>query len=133
RTTDKNHEKVVQNILNRLMDNGDIYKGRYEGNYCVPCETFFMDSQLIDGKCPQCGREVEFVKEENYFFKLSKYEKRLIEHLEKNPDFVIPEIRRNEVMGMLKQGLRDISISRTTVQWGVPIPFDPGHFCYVWV
>jgi len=133
RTTDSGHEKVVQNILEKLKDNGDLYKGTYEGNYCMYCETFLLDSQLVDGKCPECNREVEYVKEENYFFKLSKYEKRIIEHIEKNPDFITPETRKNEVLGILKQGLRDISVSRTTVKWGVPITFDPGHYCYVWV
>jgi methionyl-tRNA synthetase len=133
RTTDSRHEKVVQNILEKLKDNGDLYKGTYEGNYCMYCETFLLDSQLVDGKCPECSREVEYVKEENYFFKLSKYEKRIIEHIEKNPDFITPETRKNEVLGILKQGLRDISVSRTTVKWGVPITFDPGHYCYVWV
>jgi len=133
RTTDSRHEKVVQSILEKLKDNGDLYKGTYEGNYCMYCETFLLDSQLVDGKCPECNREVEYVKEENYFFKLSKYEKRIIEHIEKNPDFITPETRKNEVLGILKQGLRDISVSRTTVKWGVPITFDPGHYCYVWV
>jgi len=133
RTTGKIHEKVVQDILTRLKENGDLYKSTYEGQYCVPCETFLTEAQLIDGKCPECAREVEYVKEENYFFKLSKYEKRLIKHIEENPDFVIPETRKNEVLGLLKQGLRDISVSRTAVEWGVPIPFDSKHYCYVWV
>ncbi|MBC8389151.1 MAG: methionine--tRNA ligase [Actinobacteria bacterium] len=133
RTTDKKHEKIVQNILIKLKDNGDLYKSTYEGEYCVPCETFLLDSQLVDGRCPQCNREVEFVKEENYFFKLSEYKDRLIKHIETNPDFVIPETRKNEVLGVLKQGLKDISVSRTAVKWGVPIPFDSGHYCYVWV
>lgn len=133
RTTEKNHEMIVQNILAGLKDNGDLYKSVYEGKYCVPCETFFTESQLIDGKCPDCKRDVENVKEENYFFKLSKYEGKIIKHIEDNPDFIIPETRKNEVMGILKQGLKDISISRTAVKWGVPIPFDKGHYCYVWV
>jgi len=133
RTTDKKHEKAVQDVLIKLKDNGDLYKGTYEGKYCVLCETFLLESQLVDGKCPQCGREVEFVKEENYFFKLSGYKDRLIKHIETNPDFVIPETRKNEVLGILKQGLKDISVSRTAVKWGVPIPFDSGHYCYVWV
>jgi len=133
RTTGKVHEKVVQNILTRLKDNGDLYKSIYEGEYCVPCETFLTEGQLVDGKCPQCGRDVEYVKEENYFFRLSRYEERLIRHIEDNPDFVIPETRKNEVLGLLKQGLKDISVSRTAVEWGVPIPFDPKHYCYVWV
>ncbi|MFO7929614.1 MAG: methionine--tRNA ligase [Candidatus Humimicrobiaceae bacterium] len=133
RTTDEKHERTVQSILARLRDNGDLYKSHYEGNYCVPCETFLLDSQLVEGKCPECHRETERIKEENYFFKLSKYQDRLIEHLEKNPGFVFPETRRNEVLGLLKQGLKDISISRTTVTWGVPVPFDSKHYCYVWV
>jgi methionyl-tRNA synthetase len=133
RTTDKEHERIVQNILIKLKDNGDLYKSTYEGKYCVPCETFLLDSQLLDGRCPQCKRDVESVKEENYFFKLSEYESKLIRHIEANPDFIIPEARKNEVMGILKQGLKDISVSRTAVKWGIPIPFDPGHYCYVWV
>jgi methionyl-tRNA synthetase len=133
RTTGKDHEKVVQNILTRLKDNGDLYKSEYEGEYCVPCETFLTEGQLVDGKCPECGRDVEYVKEENYFFKLSSYQDKLIKHIEDNPDFVIPETRKNEVLGLLKQGLKDISVSRTAVEWGVPIPFDSKHFCYVWV
>ncbi len=133
RTTDKKHEIIVQNILNKLNDNGDLYKSVYEGKYCVPCETFLLDSQLIDGKCPECKRDVEYLKEENYFFKLSEYEEKITKHIENNPDFVIPETRRNEVLGILKQGLKDISISRTAVKWGVPIPFDSSHYCYVWV
>jgi len=133
RTTDKKHEIIVQKILTKLKENGDLYKSVYEGKYCVPCETFLLDSQLVDGKCPQCKRDVEYLKEENYFFRLSKYEKKIIEHIKNNPDFIIPETRKNEVLGILKQGLKDISISRTAVKWGVPIPFDPGHYCYVWV
>ena len=133
RTTDKNHEKVVQNIFIKLKDNGDLYKSQYEGWYCVPCETFLLDSQLIEGKCPQCSREVELVKEENYFFRLSNYEQKLIKYIEDNPDFIIPETRRNEVMGLLKQGLKDLSISRTAVKWGIPVPFDSEHYSYVWV
>jgi len=133
RTTNKEHERIVQNILIKLKDNRDLYKSTYEGKYCVPCETFLLDSQLLDGRCPQCKRDVESVKEENYFFKLSEYESKLIKHIEANPDFIIPEARKNEVMGILKQGLKDISVSRTAVKWGIPIPFDPGHYCYVWV
>lgn len=133
RTTDKKHEKIVQNILVKLKDNGDLYKSTYEGKYCVPCETFLLDSQLVEGRCPQCNRDVESVKEENYFFKLSKYEDRLIKHIEASPDFIIPETRKNEVLGILKQGLKDISVSRTAVKWGIPIPFDSNHYTYVWV
>jgi len=133
RTTDKEHEEIVKGIFERLKDNGDLYKDTYQGWYCVPCETFLLDSQLVDSNCPQCNREVERVKEENYFFKLSKYEKRLIEHIENNPDFIIPETRKNEVLGLLKQGLKDISFSRTAVKWGVQMPFDKDHYSYVWV
>jgi len=133
RTTDQNHEKIVQNIYEKINENGDVYKSTYEGWYCVPCETFFMDSQLVDGKCPQCNRDAEWISENNYFFALSKYADRLAKHLEENPDFVIPQTRRNEVLGLLKQGLKDLSISRTTVKWGVQIPFDPEQYSYVWV
>jgi methionyl-tRNA synthetase len=133
RTTDKNHEKVVQGILVKLKENGDLYKSTYEGWYCVIHENFLTDGQLVEGKCPECGREVEKVKEENYFLKLSKYEGKLIKYIEDNPDFIFPETRKNEVLGLLKQGLKDISISRTTVKWGIPIPFDPEHYSYVWV
>jgi methionyl-tRNA synthetase len=133
RTTDDAHEKVVQDILTKLNENGDLYKSTYEGDYCVPCETFLTEGQLVDGKCPECGRDVEHVEEENYFFKLSEYGEKLVDHIEKNPDFIIPETRKNEVLGLLKQGLKDISVSRTAVEWGVPIPFDSKHYCYVWV
>ncbi|MHB1376974.1 MAG: methionine--tRNA ligase [Candidatus Humimicrobiaceae bacterium] len=133
RTSDPEHEKVVQNILVKLKENGDLYKGHYEGWYCISDETFFTDAQLVDGKCPECGREIDFIKEENYFFKLSKYQDAIFKYLEDNPDFVYPETRKNEVLGILNQGLRDISISRTTVKWGVPVPFDSKHVCYVWV
>ncbi|MCL5072914.1 MAG: methionine--tRNA ligase [Actinobacteria bacterium] len=133
RTTDASHVKVVQNILTKLKENGDLYKGSYEGWYCTIDENFLTDTQLLEGKCPQCGREVEKIKEENYFFKLSSYQDKLIKHIEANPDFIVPESRKNEVLGLLKQGLKDISISRTTVTWGIPIPFDPEHFSYVWV
>ncbi len=133
RTTDEEHEKIVQNIYNKINENGDVYKSTYEGWYCVPCETYFMDSQLLEGKCPQCGRDAEWVKEDNYFFRLSKYEEKLTKHIEENPGFVIPETRRNEVLGLLKQGLKDLSISRTTVKWGIQIPFDPEQYSYVWV
>ncbi len=133
RTSDKKHEKVVQNILLKLKENGDLYKGHYEGWYCVPDETFFTDAQVVDGKCPECGREVEYIKEENYFFKLSKYQDVILNHIKKNPDFILPETRRNEVLGLLDQGLKDISFSRTTVKWGIPLGFDSKHVCYVWV
>ncbi len=133
RTSDAAHENVVQNILVKLKENGDLYKGHYEGWYCISDETFFTDAQLVDGKCPECGRVIDFIKEENYFFKLSKYQDAILKYIEDNPDFVYPETRKNEVLGILNQGLRDISISRTTVKWGVPVPFDDRHVCYVWV
>ncbi|MCL4377818.1 MAG: methionine--tRNA ligase [Actinobacteria bacterium] len=133
RTTDRNHEKIVQGILVKLKENGDLYKSTYEGWYCVIHENFLTDGQLVEGKCPECGREVEKIKEENYFLRLSKYEGKLIKYIEDNPDFIIPETRKNEVLGLLKLGLKDISISRTTVKWGIPIPFDPEHYSYVWV
>jgi methionyl-tRNA synthetase len=133
RTSDEKHKKVVQNILLKLKENGDLYKGHYEGWYCVPDEAFFTDSQITDGKCPECGREVEYIKEENYFFKLSKYQDIILEHIRKNPDFILPETRKNEVLGLIEQGLKDISFSRTTVKWGIPLGFDSKHVCYVWV
>src|SRR4030043_2332067 len=133
RTTDKKHEEIVRNILVKLKENGDLYKGTYEGKYCVPCETFLLESQLEEGRCPQCKRDVESVKEENYFFKLSNYEDRLIKYIEANPEFIVPETRKNEVLGILKQGLKDISVSRTAVKGGVRIPFDSDHYTYVWV
>jgi methionyl-tRNA synthetase len=133
RTTDKDHEKVVKAIFYKLKEGGDIYKSTYEGWYCVIDENFLLDSQLIEGKCPQCGRDVEKVIEDNYFFKLSNYQDKLIKYIEVNPDFIIPETRKNEVLGLLKQGLKDISISRATVTWGIPIPFDTGQYSYVWV
>lgn len=133
RTTDRKHEEIVRNILVKLKDNGDLYKGTYEGKYCVPCETFLLESQLEEGRCPQCKRDVESVREENYFFKLSTYEDRLMRHIDSNPDFIVPEARKNEVLGILKQGLKDISVSRTAVKWGIPIPFDSNHYTYVWV
>lgn len=133
RTTDKKHEDIVKKVFVKLKENGDLYKDTYHGWYCVPCETFLLDSQLSDNTCPQCNRAVEKVEEENYFFKLSKYQDRIIGHIEKNPDFIIPETRKNEVLGLLKQGLKDISFSRTAVKWGVQMPFDPDHYSYVWV
>jgi methionyl-tRNA synthetase len=133
RTTEPRHEKVVQRWFERSYANGDIYLGKYEGWYCVECETFYMESQIVDNRCPDCSRPVEKLEEENYFFRLSKYQQPLLEHIDKNPDFVIPEIRRNEVIGLLKQGLNDISVTRTAMSWGVSIPFDTKHVSYVWV
>lgn len=134
RTTDKDHEKVVQKIFTQLYEQGDIYKSHYEGWYCTPCESFWTESQLLDGKCPDCGRDVQLTKEEAYFFRLSKYKDRIIQLFEENPDFLQPESRRNEMINnFLKEGLEDISVSRSTFDWGVKVPFDPKHVVYVWI
>lgn len=134
RTTDEDHEKVIQKIFKKLYDQGDIYKGHYEGKYCVPCESFFTSSQLVDGKCPDCGREVVDAKEEAYFLKLSKYQDRLIEYYDQNPDFIKPESRKNEMINnFLKPGLSDLCVSRTSFKWGIPVPFDDKHVIYVWI
>jgi len=134
RTTDDNHEKVVAKIFKKLYEQGDIYKSTYEGKYCVPCESFFTASQLVDGKCPDCGREVTDSKEEAYFLKLSKYQDKLMEYFEQNPDFIKPESRKNEMINnFLKPGLADLCVSRSSFKWGVPVPFDDGHVIYVWI
>lgn len=134
RTTDDYHERCVQKIFKKLYEQGDIYKGSYEGNYCVPCESFFTDSQLVDGKCPDCGREVTRAKEEAYFLKLSKYQKRLEEHIEQHPDFIYPESRKKEMLNnFIKPGLQDLCVSRTSFKWGVPVDFDDKHVIYVWI
>ena len=134
RTTDDYHEKQVQKIFKKLYDQGDIYKGEYEGMYCTPCDSFFTKAQLVDGKCPDCGREVQPAKEEAYFFKLSKYADRLIEHINTHPDFIQPESRKNEMMNnFLLPGLQDLCVSRTSFKWGIPVDFDPGHIVYVWI
>lgn len=134
RTTDDYHVKAVQKIVERLYEQGDIYKGYYEGWYCTPCESFFTDTQLVDGKCPDCGRPVEREREEAYFFKLSKYQDRLLKYIEEHPDFIQPESRRNEMINnFLKPGLDDLCISRTTFDWGIPVTFDKKHVVYVWV
>ena len=134
RTTDDYHEKAVQKIFKKLYDQGDIYKGAYEGNYCVPCESFFTDSQLVNGRCPDCGREVKFAKEEAYFFKLSKYQKRLEEYIEANPDFIYPESRKKEMLNnFIRPGLQDLCVSRTSFKWGIPVTFDEKHVIYVWI
>lgn len=133
RTTDPQHEKNVQEIFKKLYDKGDIYKSTYKGHYCIPCESFFTDAQLVDGKCPDCGREVEYREEESYFFKLSKYQAKLLQHFEKNPDFVQPESRKNEMVNFIKEGLQDLSVSRTAFDWGVKVPFDETHIIYVWI
>ena len=134
RTTDEDHEKQVQKIFKKIYDKGDIYKGHYEGMYCTPCESFFTASQLVDGKCPDCGRECQPAKEEAYFFKMSKYADRLIKHIEENPEFIQPESRKNEMMNnFLKAGLQDLCVSRTSFTWGIPVDFDPKHVIYVWI
>lgn len=134
RTTDPEHEKQVQKIFKKLYDQGDIYKGYYEGLYCTPCESFFTESQLVDGKCPDCGREVKPAKEEAYFFRMSKYADRLIQHINENPDFIQPVSRKNEMMNnFLLPGLQDLCVSRTTFKWGIPVTFDPRHVTYVWL
>jgi methionyl-tRNA synthetase len=134
RTTDDYHVKAVQKIFKQLYDQGDIYKGYYEGWYCTPCESFFTETQLVDGKCPDCGRPVEKAKEEAYFFKLSKYQDRLIKYIEEHPDFIQPESRKNEMINnFLKPGLEDLCVSRTTFNWGIPVTFDEKHVVYVWV
>ena len=132
RTTDEDHEAQVKKIFKKLYDQGDIYKGAYEGMYCTPCESFWTESQLVDGKCPDCGRPVEKMAEESYFFKLSKYQDRILEYIETHPDFIQPVSRRNEMINFIKQGLEDLCITRTTFDWGIPVPFDPKHVVYVW-
>ena len=134
RTTDDYHEKAVQKIFKKLYDQGDIYKGAYEGNYCVPCESFFTDSQLVDGKCPDCGRPVKYAKEEAYFFRLSKYQQQLEEYIESNPDFIYPESRKKEMLNnFIRPGLQDLCVSRTSFKWGIPVTFDDKHVIYVWI
>lgn len=134
RTTDTYHEEQVQKIFKKLYDKGDIYKGYYEGMYCTPCESFFTASQLVDGKCPDCGREVKAAKEEAYFFRMSKYTDKLIQYINEHPDFIQPESRKNEMMNnFLLAGLQDLCVSRTSFKWGVPVDFDPKHVIYVWI
>ncbi len=134
RTTDDYHEKTVQKIYEKLLASGDIYKSSYEGWYCTPCESFWTESQLVDGKCPDCGREVKMEKEESYFFRLSAYQDRLVEFYKQNPDFISPKSRMNEMINnFIKPGLKDLCISRTTFDWGIKLPFDPKHVAYVWV
>ena len=134
RTTDADHEPQIQKIFKKLYDKGDIYKGSYEGMYCKECEAFYTASQLKDGKCPDCGMEVHPAKEEAYFFKMSKYADRLIEHIETHPEFIQPESRKNEMMNnFLKPGLQDLCVSRTSFKWGIPVDFDPDHVIYVWI
>ena len=134
RTTDKHHEEVVQRIFKKMYDKGDIYKGEYSGLYCTPCESFWTESQLVDGKCPDCGRDVEEKKEEAYFFRLSKYQDRLIEYIESHPEFILPVARKNEMINnFIKPGLQDLCVSRSTFSWGIPVTFDPKHVVYVWL
>lgn len=132
RTTEPRHQKAVQAIFQRLYDKGDIYKSYYEGLYCTPCESFWLDRQLVDGNCPDCGRPVEQMKEESYFFRLSKYQDRLLRYIEQNPDFIQPASRRHEMVNFIKSGLDDLCVTRTTFDWGVSVPFAPGHVVYVW-
>lgn len=134
RTTDTRHVKAVQKIFKTLYDKGDIYKSEYEGHYCTPCESFWTETQLVDGKCPDCGRDVELTKEESYFFRLSKYQDRLVEFIESQPDFISPPARKNEMLNnFIKKGLDDLCVSRTSFDWGIPVTFDNGHVIYVWV
>lgn len=133
RTTQERHKRTVQMIFERLYKQGDIYKSSYEGWYCTPCETFFTERQLVDGKCPDCGREVELLREESYFFRMSKYADEWLEFIERNPDFIQPDSRRNEMISFVKQGLEDLCVSRTTFDWGIKVPFDEQHVVYVWV
>ncbi len=132
RTTEPRHEKAVQKLFQKLYDQGDIYKSYYEGLYCTPCEAFWLERQLEDGNCPDCGRPVEHVKEESYFFKLSKYQDQLLQYIEEHPDFIRPASRRHEMVNFIKSGLDDLCVSRTSFQWGIPLPFAPGHVVYVW-
>ena len=134
RTTDKYHEEAVARIFTKLYEQGDIYKGEYKGLYCTPCESFWTETQLVDGKCPDCGREVKEVKEEAYFLKLSNYADRLVEYIESHPDFIQPESRKNEMINnFIKPGLEDLCVSRTSFTWGIKVPFDPKHVVYVWL
>ncbi len=134
RTTDKSHEAAVQKIFKKLYDQGDIYKGEYQGLYCVPCESFWTESQTVEGKCPDCGRELKLVSEEAYFFKLSKYQDRLIKFYDENPEFILPLSRKNEMLNnFIKPGLEDLCVSRTSFKWGIPVDFDPNHVVYVWI
>ena len=134
RTTEPRHEKVVAKIFDKMMDNGDIYLGMYEGWYCTPCESFFTETQLVDGKCPDCGREVKRMQEESYFFNMKKYQKKLEKFYEENPDFILPEFRKNEIFNnFIKPGLEDLCVSRTSFDWGIKVPKNPKHVIYVWL
>ncbi len=134
RTTDVHHKEVVQHIFKRMYENGDIYKGEYKGLYCTPCESFWTETQLVDGKCPDCGRDVIEQSEEAYFFRLSKYQKKLEDYINNHPEFIQPESRKNEMLNnFIKPGLQDLCVSRTSIKWGIPVDFDPGHVVYVWL
>jgi methionyl-tRNA synthetase len=133
RTTEPRHQKVVTRFFQKLYDQGDIFKASYEGWYCSPCEAFWAESRLEEGNCPDCGRPVELLQEESYFFKMSKYAGRLLQHIEDNPDFIQPVSRRNEMVSFIKSGLEDLCVTRTTFNWGIPVPFEPRHVIYVWV
>jgi methionyl-tRNA synthetase len=132
RTSQERHKKAVEEIFRRIKEKGDIYLGEYEDWYCTPCETFWTEKQLLDGNCPDCGRPTDKLKEESYFFRMSKYQEELLKHIEDNPDFIQPRSRRNEILSFIKEGLRDLSISRTTFNWGIPVPDDDKHVIYVW-
>lgn len=132
RTSEERHHKVVQNVMQKIFEQGDIYKKNYEGLYCVPCESYWLERQLEDGKCPDCHRPVEKMAEESYFFKMSKYQDRMLEYIETHPDFIQPVSRRNEMINFIKQGLEDLCVTRTTFNWGIPVPFDQKHVVYVW-
>jgi methionyl-tRNA synthetase len=133
RTTEPRHKAVVGKLLTQLYRQGDIYKGAYEGHYCAPCETFWLERQLVEGNCPDCGRAAEWVTEEAYFFRMSSYQQRWLDHVEQHPDFIQPATRRNEMINFVKQGLEDLCVSRTSFTWGIPVPFAPGHVVYVWL
>ncbi|MBW2999856.1 methionine--tRNA ligase, partial [Candidatus Woesearchaeota archaeon] len=132
RTTQKRHEIVAQTVFKKVHDKGDIYLGEYEGHYCVPCETFWTDAQLVEGNCPECRRPVTLLKEPSYFFKMGKYKKQLMDYIKKNPNFILPLTRKNEILSRLKQELKDLSVSRCSFEWGIPTPIDKGHVIYVW-
>lgn len=133
RTTEPRHKRVVSALFQKLYDQGDIYKASYEGWYCTPCEAFWAESRLLEGNCPDCSRSVELLQEESYFFRMSKYADRLLKHIEEHPEFIQPVSRRNEMVSFIKSGLEDLCVSRTTFNWGIPVPFDPKHVIYVWV
>ncbi len=133
RTTEPRHKKVVAKLFQKLYDQGDIYKASYEGWYCTPCEAFWVESRLVEGACPDCGRSVELLQEESYFFRMSKYADRLLKYIEDHPEFIQPSSRRNEMVSFINSGLEDLCVSRTTFDWGIPVPFDPKHVIYVWV